>query len=226
MSRILCVDDEPAILRLLSVVLAHDGHEAVTAATGREAMARLAEGRIDAVLLDLGLPDRDGLELVSAIRAAGPVPVIVVSARSEVTEKVAALDLGASDYLVKPFDGDELRARLRAVLRQHGGPGSADAPVIHGPVTIDPARHTVTVDGRPVSLTPREFAVLQCLAEAGGRIVTHAALLEQVWGKAHRQDVEYLRVVVRALRLKIEADPAQPRLLRNEPGIGYRLEAA
>jgi len=224
MSRVLCVDDEPAILRLLSVVLAHDGHEAVPAATGREAMARLAEGRIDAVLLDLGLPDRDGLELVSAIRAAGPVPVIVVSARSDVAEKVAALDLGASDYLVKPFDGDELRARLRAVLRQSGG--GTGGPVVHGPVAIDPARHTVTVEGRPVSLTPREFSVLQCLAEAGGRIVTHAILLERVWGKAHREDVEYLRVAIRALRIKIEADPSQPRLLRNEPGIGYRLDAS
>lgn len=222
MSRILCVDDEPAILRLLAVVLAQGGHEAVAAASGREAMAELARGRIDAVLLDLGLPDRDGLELIAAIRAQWPVPIIVVSARGDVAEKVAALDLGAADYVTKPFDGDELRARLRAALRQGGLP--TDGPVLaHGPIRMDPDRHEADVAGRPLALTPKEYAVLQALVEARGRVLTHAALLERVWGKAHVDDVEYLRVAVRALRLKIEADPSQPVLIRNEPGIGYRL---
>lgn len=222
MSRILCIDDEPAILRLLGVVLAHGGHEAVGAADGRAAMDVIARGGIDAVLLDLGLPDRDGLELISAIRAVSPVPVIVVSARRDVAEKVAALDLGAADYVTKPFDGDELRARLRVALRQRPS-AAAGAEICHGPIRMVPDRHEAQVHGRAVFLTPKEYAVLQALVEAGGRILTHAALLERVWGKAHRDDVEYLRVAVRALRLKIEDDPSQPALIRNEPGIGYRL---
>lgn len=223
MSAILCIDDEPAIRRLLTAILARDGHEAVPAADARAALAELATGRIDAVLLDLGLPDRDGLELLALLRARSPIPVIVVSARADVQEKVAALDLGASDYVTKPFDGDELLARLRAALRGAGVPANADQAIAHGPIRMDIARHAVTVQGRPVSLTPKEFAVLQALVEAGGRILTHSALLEKVWGKAHRDDVEYLRVAIRALRLKLEADPSRPLLVRNEPGIGYRL---
>lgn len=222
MSRILCIDDEPAILRLLDVVLAHDGHEAVAAGDGRSAMAAMAKGGIDAVLLDLGLPDRDGLELIAAIRGVSKAPIIVVSARSDVAEKVAALDLGAADFVTKPFDGDELRARLRAALRQGGAAGNG-TELIHGPIRMVPDRHEAEVDGRPLSLTPKEYALLQMLVEAGGRVLTHPALLERVWGKAHRGDVEYLRVVVRALRLKVEADPSRPVLIRNEPGIGYRL---
>ena len=222
MSRILCVDDEPAILRLLAVVLSHDGHEAVTATTGRAAMDAVAKGGIEAVLLDLGLPDRDGLELISAIRAVSPAPVIVVSARGDVAEKVAALDLGAADFVTKPFDGDELRARLRAALRQ-GNVAAIGSELCHGPICMAPDRHEATVNGLSLSLTPKEYSLLQVLVEADGRVMTHAALLERVWGKAHRGDVEYLRVAVRALRLKIEDDPSQPVLIRNEPGIGYRL---
>lgn len=222
MSRILCIEDERAIRRLLEVVLIADGHEVLCAGTAREALSMLHDGSIDAVLLDLGLPDRDGLEMIPAIRAVVAAPVIVVSARSDVTEKVAALDLGAADYVTKPFDGEELRARVRAALR---GPAltSADDRLCHGPVTIDLGRHRAEVSGRPVSLTPKEFALLTALVRANGRIVTHAALLERIWGKAHVDDVEYLRVAVRALRLKMEVDPANPTLIRNEPGIGYRL---
>lgn len=223
MSRILCIDDEPAILRLLNVVLARDGHEASAAADGRTAMQVIARGGIDAVLLDLGLPDRDGLELIAAIRAVTAVPILVVSARDEVAEKVAALDLGATDFITKPFDGDELRARLRVAMRQWGTTHAAGSPISHGPISMVPARHEASVSGRAMSFTPKEYAVLQALVEAGGRILTHSALLERVWGKAHREDVEYLRVAVRALRLKIEDDPSQPVLIRNEPGIGYRL---
>lgn len=230
MRRILVVDDEPAILRLLGAVLARDGHTALPVATARDALVALGAvsgaasgatsgGGVDAVILDLGLPDRDGLELIPLMRHAG-LPVIVLSARGDVAEKVTALDLGASDYVTKPFDGDELLARLRVVLRQGG---KVAAALAHGPIRIDPARHAITVDDRAISATPKEFAVLQALVAAQGRILTHAALLEQVWGKAHVDDVEYLRVVIRALRLKIEADPASPRLIRNEPGIGYRL---
>jgi len=222
MIRILAVDDEPAILRLLGAVLGRAGYTVVGAACAREALAALGGG-VEAAILDLGLPDRDGLELIPMLRQAG-VPVIVLSARSDVAEKVTALDLGASDYVTKPFDGDELLARLRVVLRPRDGQdGKVEAALAHGPIRIDPARHEITVDGRAISATPKEFAVLQALVAARGRILTHAALLEQVWGRAHIGDVEYLRVVIRALRLKIEADPANPRLIRNEPGIGYRL---
>lgn len=223
MSRVLAVDDEPAILRLLGVILARGGHEAVPAANGRSALAELARGGIDAVLLDLGLPDRDGLELVGAIRAHSAVPVIVVTARSDTADKIAALDLGADDYVTKPFDGDELLARLRSALRRATGKAAPDDVIRHGPLALDLARHQASADGVPIALTPREFAVLRALVEAGGRILTHAALLEQVWGKAHVADVDYLRVVIRALRLKVEADPSAPRLIINEPGIGYRL---
>lgn len=223
MSRILCVDDEAAILRLLDVILARDGHQAVHAADGRAALALLDGARIDAVLLDLGLPDRDGLELLPAIQAVSRVPVIVVSAREDVEEKVAALDLGAVDYVMKPFDGEELLARLRVALRNAGSAAGRNGVLVHGPIRIDVPNHEVEVGGRQVALTPKEFAVLKALVSAGGRILTHGALLEQVWGKAHARDVEYLRVVVRALRLKVENDASQPKLIRNEPGIGYRV---
>jgi two-component system KDP operon response regulator KdpE len=220
MSRILCVEDEAAILRLLAVVLAPDGHEVITAGTVRAAKVALDGGGIDAVLLDLGLPDRDGLELIGTIMATAPVPIIVLSARSDPDDKVAALDLGAVDYVTKPFDGAELRARLRAALRKGL---TATNRLEHGPVRLVPSRHEAFVGDRAVALTPKEYALLQTLVEAGGRILTHRALLERVWGKAHLADVEYLRVAVRALRLKLEDDPSQPRLIRNEPGIGYRL---
>jgi len=153
------------------------------------------------------------------------VPIIAVTARGEVADKIAALDLGASDYVTKPFDGDELLARLRAVLRHSARPGAGDDQLATGPLAMDVGRHVVTLHGATVSLTPKEFALLRTLLEAGGRVVTHAALLERVWGKAHRDDVEYLRVTIRALRLKLEADPARPSLIRNEPGVGYRLVA-
>lgn len=221
MSRILVVDDEPAIQRLLGAILVRGGHEAVEAFTGAAALAALGQGGIDAVLLDLGLPDRDGIELVGVIRTTSSIPLIVVTARSEISEKIRALDLGADDYVTKPFDPDELLARLRSALRRI----QADAaPVlVHGEIRIDRARHEVAVRGQRVALTPKEFALLELLTAAGGRILTHAALLEQIWGKAHLADIDYLRVAVRALRLKIEQDPAVPRLLLNEPAIGYRL---
>lgn len=223
MSCVLCIDDEPAILRLLSVVLAADGHEVLKAASGREALTMLGRGGIDLVLLDLGLPDRDGLELIPTIKAIAPVPVLVVSARSDTSEKVTALDLGAADYVTKPFDGDEVRARVRAALRQVNTAPGNDGELQHGPIRMRVERHEADVFGRALSLTPKEYALLQALVEASGRVLTHSALLERVWGKAHRDDVEYLRVAVRALRLKIEEDPSHPVIIRNEPGVGYRL---
>lgn len=224
MTNVLLVDDEPAILRLAGAILERGGHRVLSAADARSALALLDRGAIDAAVVDLGLPDRDGLELVAAIRARGSIPVIVLSARQTTEDKIAALDLGADDYLTKPFDGDELLARLRSVLRRAGSAG--EAVLEYGPLRIDRAQHRVTRDGAEVALTPREFDLLALLAEGGGRVFTHALILERIWGPAHRGDVEYLRVAIRALRLKLEVDPARPTLIRNEPGIGYRLSGS
>lgn len=223
MTQILCIDDEAAIIRLLKAVIGQDGHEAIGASNWPAAKAILEQGAVEAVLLDLGLPDRDGLELIPLIQNISTAPVIVVSARSDISEKVAALDLGAVDYVTKPFDGDELRARLRAALRRGSADPKTENILVHGPIRMVPERHEADVNGRQVALTPKEYALLQVLVAAAGRILTHATLLEQVWGKSHREDVEYLRVAIRSLRLKIEEDPSQPHLIRNEPGIGYRL---
>lgn len=223
MSAVLCIDDEPAILRLLDVVLGRDGHSVIAAKDARAALATVDLQPIDAIVLDLGLPDRDGIELLATLRARTPAPIIVLSARTDVSEKVTALDLGASDYVTKPFEGDELLARLRAALRSAVRATPNAEILIHGSLYMDVARHILKVGDRPVALTPKEFAVLRELITAGGRVLTHTAILESIWGKAHRNDVEYLRVVIRALRLKIEADPSSPALIRNEPGIGYRL---
>lgn len=223
MTRILCIDDEPAILRLHAVVLGRGGHAVTGAGDGRAALAALAVTRFDAILLDLGLPDQDGLELLGKLKATCDAPVIVVSARSDVAEKVAALDLGASDYITKPFEGDELLARVRAAIRNSGNAPNGSDVLRHGPLQMDLAMHTFLVDGREVTLTPKEFSVIRELIAAGGRVLTHGAILETVWGKAHRDDVEYLRVLIRSLRRKIENDPSAPVLIRNEPGIGYRL---
>jgi two-component system KDP operon response regulator KdpE len=177
--------------------------------------------RAEAVLLDLGLPDRDGMELLSDIRRVSAAPVLVVSAREAAAEKVAALDLGADDYVTKPFDGDELLARLRAALRRRGAePARA---VTAGDVVIDTERRSVTKAGAEVHLTRKEYGLLAMLAAHPGRIVTHAQLLTAIWGPAHVADIAYLRVAARALRVKLEDDPARPVLIRNEPGIGYRL---
>ncbi|MGD9810133.1 MAG: response regulator transcription factor [Sphingobium sp.] len=223
MRRILVVDDEPAIRRLLSSILERGGYQVEMAENVREALSAVKRGGIGAILLDLGLPDRDGLEAISAIRAKHDLPVIVVTARDDTAEKIAALDLGADDYITKPFDGDELLARLRSALRRSGKASDTNTPLAFGPVRLDASRHEVICRDEPITLTPKEFAVLQALLEAGGRILTHTSLLERVWGKAHVSDVDYLRVVIRALRLKLEIDPTRPALIRNEPGIGYRL---
>jgi len=223
MTCILVVDDEPAIRRLLSGVLQRGGYQVDLAGNSAEALGAVTRGGVDAMLLDLGLPDRDGLEVIAAVRAKSDLPIIVVTARDDTAEKIAALDLGADDYVTKPFDADELLARLRSALRRARSSAAPGAQLNFGAIMLDPARHEVACRGEPVALTPREFAVLEALMKAGGRILTHSALLEQVWGKAHVGDVDYLRVVIRALRLKLEIDPSQPALIRNEPGIGYRL---
>jgi two-component system KDP operon response regulator KdpE len=221
-STILIVDDEPAIRRLVRGALERAGHEVREAATAAEAMAEARREGCELVLLDLGLPDRDGLELVPLLKALGR-SVIVLTARDATHEKVSALDLGADDYVVKPFDTDELLARIRTALRHRTNQPGGDGVLTVDTLSIDIAAHKVTRDGEDVRLTRKEFAVLTELARHPGRVITHAQLLRSIWGAAHAEDVEYLRVAVRGVRLKLEDDPAVPTLLQNEPGVGYRL---
>ncbi len=219
--RILIVDDEAAIRRLVRGAVERAGYTVSEAATAADALAQARREGCGLVLLDLGLPDRDGIELVPLLAEMGRA-VIVLTARDATAEKVAALDLGAADYVVKPFDTEELLARIRNALR-HGGAPADDAIAIAN-LVIDVAAHRVLRDGVPVQLTRKEFALLTQLARHYGRVVTHGQLLTSIWGAAHSNDVEYLRVAMRGLRRKLEADPANPVLLLNEPGIGYRLD--
>ncbi|WP_347301990.1 response regulator [Croceibacterium sp. TMG7-5b_MA50] len=218
---LLVVDDEPAIRRLVRGALDRAGHASAEAANAAEALAAAARPGCELVLLDLGLPDRDGLELIPLLKALDRA-VLVLTARDAVAEKVAALDLGADDYVTKPFDTDELLARIRVALRHRSG-GDAGGRLVAGPVTLDIATHRVTLRGEAVHLTPKEFALLAELLRHAGKVLTHRHLLGTVWGPAHVGDIEYLRVAMRALRGKLEDDPAAPRLLINEPGIGYRI---
>ena len=219
---ILIVEDDGAIRRLLHAALTRSGHSVIEAADGRAALAALAIDKPDAVLLDLGLPDRDGLELIPLVKAAGAA-LLVVSAREDTAQKVAALDLGADDYITKPFDSEEVLARLRTALR-HRVVASAPAALLRlGTVEIDLGARLVRREGEEVHLTRKEYALLAELARHPGRVITHAQLLRAVWGPGHEHDVEYLRVAARGIRRKLEADPAAPVLLRNEPGVGYRL---
>ena len=221
---LLIVEDDAAIRRLLRVAAERVDYKVVEAATAREALSMAEIARPDAVLLDLGLPDRDGLELIQLIRAKGPA-LIIVSARADTAEKVAALDLGADDYLTKPFDTEELLARLRSALR-HRDRGEGDGPVIVGEVEIDLIHRRIRRAGEEVHLTPKEYGILAALARSPDRVIGHAQLLRDVWGPAQENNVEYLRIAVRSLRQKLEYDPARPRLITNEPGVGYRLASA
>jgi two-component system KDP operon response regulator KdpE len=223
-SRILVVDDEPAIRRLLCRALELNGYTTVEAGDAGEALGAMKAGAVDLVLLDLGLPDRDGMELVPRLGEGGAA-VLVLTARGEIAEKVAALDAGADDYVTKPFDTDELLARVRTCLRRRQAlPGAADRLAI-GDIVIDLGLRRVSRGSEEVHLTPREYDLLAEFSRNAGRLLTHAHLLSAVWGPSHEDDIEYLRVAVRALRRKLEADPAAPVLIRNEPGVGYRLVA-
>ncbi len=217
---ILVIEDELAIRRLVQAALTRAGHDVEVAETGAEGLRKAS--RCDLALLDLGLPDRDGLELIGPLRAAG-LAVIVLTAREQTEEKVAALDLGADDYVTKPFNTDELLARVRSCLRRRAAEKGASGRIDAGHIQIDIDAHSVTCGGEPVRLTPKEFALLELLAVNAGKVLTHAHLLGTVWGPAHLDSVEYLRVAIRSLRAKLEEDPGDPRLLINEPGIGYRL---
>lgn len=194
----------------------------VEADSGRAALNSVHIDKPDVVLLDLGLPDRDGLELIPLIRTRGPM-VIVVSARDATDQKVAALDLGADDYVSKPFDSEEVLARIRTALRHRLAREAKTSVTRIGDVEINLADRLVTNAGSEVHLTPKEFGLLAELAKSPGKVITHTQLLRSVWGPGHDRDVEYLRVAARGIRRKLETDPTRPSLIRNEPGVGYRL---
>jgi len=223
--KILVVDDEPQIRTLLRATLGRAGYAIAEAANAREALSAKSIDKPDLILLDLGLPDRDGLELITALRAEPRSALIVVSARDQTEQKVAALDLGADDYVTKPFDTEELLARVRASLRQRLASESERQVIEAGAVIIDLLSRIVRRDGVDVHVTPKEWDLLAELAKHPGRVLTHENLLRTVWGPAHLGQTEYLRVAIRALRQKLEAEPSQPRLIVNEPGVGYRLIA-
>lgn len=220
---VLIVDDEPAIRRLLTGALDRVGLTHDEAATAAEALKLAAARPAPLVaLLDLGLPDRDGLEIVPQLAAHG-LAIIVLTARDATAEKVAALDLGADDFVTKPFDSEELLARVRSAIRRKAGPMADASRREFCSGSIDRQTHRVQVRGVPVDLTPREFNLLWALSDRPGRVMTHQSLLETVWGEAHRDDLDYLRAAVRSLRKKVEIDPASPKLIVNEPGVGYRI---
>ncbi len=224
MARVLAIDDDRALLRALRVALGGKGHEVLLAGTGEEGLATLALRSPDLVVLDLGLPDMDGLEVCRRIRAFSQVPVIVLSATALEDRKVAALDGGADDYVTKPFGMAELEARIRSALR-HGRPptGSGDSRLVVGPIEVDLVHYEATVAGKPVALTARELELLAFLARHAGKTCTHQMLLRGVWGDVYGAEAEYLRVYVYRLRKKLGEKGG--RMLRTLPGIGYSLDA-
>jgi two-component system, OmpR family, KDP operon response regulator KdpE len=220
-ARVLVVDDEPQILRALQLKLRTAGYAVETAATAEEALMKAAMRPPEAIILDLLLPDRSGTEVCRELRTWSRVPIVVLSAVGEEGEKIAALDAGADDYVTKPFSGDELLARVRAQLRRST---PASRPILEiGDLRVDLEKRLVTVDGEPVSLTPIEYDLLRLFARNEGKLLTHPTILREIWGPAYREESNYLHVYVSHLRRKIEPDPARPRYLLTQPGVGYRL---
>jgi len=221
--RVLVVDDESQIRRFLRVTLGAQGYEVLEAENGRQAITKAASERPDLMVLDLGLPDEDGLQVIRNLREWSDIPVIVLSVRDKETDKVAALDHGADDYVTKPFGMAELLARIRAALR-HRLQAETPQPVYRaGELTVDLARRKVSVGAREVRLTRKEYEILRVMITHAGKVLTHQQLLRAVWGPAYLTETHYLRVYMGQLRQKIEADPTQPRYLLTEPGVGYRL---
>ncbi|HXR86966.1 MAG TPA: response regulator transcription factor [Stellaceae bacterium] len=220
--RILVIDDEPAIRRLLKTSLSAEGYEVEEAATGEAGWAQFNKVKPDLVLLDLGLPDIDGREVLKRVRGAGLVPVIVLSIRSDERGKVEALDLGADDYVAKPVGMDELNARVRAALRHRLQQEGAEPVFKSGDLAVDLVRRYVTVKGQEVKLSPKEYDLLRLLVMHAGKVLTHQMIMREVWGAS--TDVQYLRIYIRQLRQKIEADPERPALILTESGVGYRLK--
>jgi len=222
--RVLVVDDERAIRHFLRVSLTAYGYTVSEASMGREALAAAATQRPDVIVLDLGLPDMDGIEVTRQVREWSHTPIIILSVREQESDKIAALDAGADDYLTKPFGVGELMARMRVVLRRAVQP--EDEPVVEfDGLKVDMARRLVTVKGAEISLTPTEYDILCALVRHAGKVLTHRQLLQTVWGVAYEGEVHMLRVNVSNLRRKIEVDPARPSYILTEPGVGYRLWA-
>lgn len=221
--KILVVDDEPQIQRFLRHALEAAGYRVLLADNGAGALKMLALEPADLVVLDLGLPDLDGKAVLGQLRQVSEVPVIVLSARDNEDEKVAALDLGANDYVEKPFGVGELLARVRVLLRKSGASIADNGTLSFGPLQIDKAAHRVMKSGQTIKLTPKEFELLSLLAAYPGRVLTHRHILMKIWGPAHVEDVAYLRVFIGQLRQKIEDSPSDPQLIRTEPGVGYRV---
>jgi two-component system, OmpR family, KDP operon response regulator KdpE len=222
-TRVLVVDDEEAILRFLKPALEANGYEMASAGTVAEATKHIAANSPDIVLLDLGLPDGDGKDVIRRAREWSDVPIIVLSARERETEKIESLDLGADDYVNKPFNVGELLARMRTALR-HRMQRKAEIPVLRvGNLEVDSVRHRATRASVELKLTPKEFELLSFLAKHAGRVVTHKQILTAVWGPAHTEDTQYLRVYIGQLRQKVEEHADDPRIILTEPGIGYRI---
>ncbi len=226
MTRVLVVDDEPQILRALRINLSARGYDVATAVDGASALRAAAERQPEVVVLDLGLPDMDGTEVLAGIRGWSKVPVIVLSARTDSADKVDALDAGADDYVTKPFGMDELLARLRAAVRRGAAATESDQPVVEtASFTVDLAAKTVVRDGAEVHLTPTEWGMLEVLVRHRGKLVGQKALLQEVWGPAYATETHYLRVYLAQLRRKLEPEPVRPRHLLTEAGMGYRFQA-
>jgi two-component system KDP operon response regulator KdpE len=220
--RVLVVDDEPQIRRALRVGLVNHGYEVQVAASGEEALDLAASAPPDLIILDLMLPNLTGLEVCTELRQWSEVPIIVLSARGQERDKVEALDLGADDYLTKPFGMDELLARMRAALRR-GASGAASPILQSGELELDQTRRLVTLRGQAVHLTPTEYAILQYLMANAGKVITHRALLAAVWGPGYQESSQILRVFIGQLRRKIEPNRSRPTYIRTEPGVGYRF---
>lgn len=223
-ARILVIDDEPQIRRFLDISLRAQGHAVRQADNGRDGLALLAMHGADLVVLDLGLPDMDGHEVLRELRGWSAVPVLVLSVRADEAGKVAALDAGANDYVTKPFGTPELMARIRALLRDAAGATQAAAAIYDdGHLRVDMGLREVTLDGQALALTRKEYALLALLARHAGRVVTQPQLLREVWGPTHQEDTHYLRILVGKLRQKLGDDAASPRWIVTEPGVGLRL---
>lgn len=221
---ILIVEDESVMRRVLTLALRSRGYNVAQAETGRQGLDRVRAGRADAMILDLGLPDMDGIEVVSAVRRDHQMPIIVLSARGDEKQQIRALDAGADDYVTKPFREGELMARLRATLRRSSAAVRDELRI--GDLKLELHKRRLTIGTREIAVTPIEFKVLQVLAESRGRVVTHERLLREVWGPKHSREVQYLRVYAKQLRKKIEEEPAKPKRLLTILGVGYRLIAA
>lgn len=219
----LVIDDEPQILRLLTITLEANGYRVATASGGQEGIASAAQHRHDVIILDLGLPDLNGVSLLKQLREWTQTPVIILTVQDSESDKIEALDSGADDYVTKPFKTGELLARLRATLRR-SDKGNTEEPILRfGALTVDLAARRITRNGEPVKLTATEYALLRLFVQHAGKVLTHRHILREVWGPEHEQQTEYLRVYVARLRERLEPDPESPVLLLTEPGVGYRF---